>query len=289
MLSGGQIQREDSALLPTLQPNQLANNAWASCCSRGHRPMSLPESFRACCLPRIKVQGSPKIIKDPPQHGPTLLSNCPTLHIWRTALCSGLASSSQPRGKTQGSFLSPYMHSSWLSFTWNADSNLDDAFPPSKGGGGGGTITKMVTMVYWRWDSNLFGLHREPGTVLSVSPLGRWGNWGSEKSASFPWAHTTDMWRSRDSTSGLRGVRAWAAENYATLSESIPPSLAPQLLISLSLWRMVLTVPPSAAEQSLSREVSAVECFCSGPKRDRAHSPHGAVGCRPERCHNLLL
>ena len=57
--------------------------------------MSLPESFRACCLPRIKVQGSPGIIKDPP---PSMaLPSCPTVQPYTyEELLSVLASLALP-------------------------------------------------------------------------------------------------------------------------------------------------------------------------------------------------
>lgn len=203
------------------------------------------------------------------------LSNILSLHIWRAALSSGLAGPPWPRRKTLGSFLSPHLHSFCLSFIGNAGINLcpftmtsHPLEPGNKGGAGGGRVMIQITVVFWKWNINSFSLPKEVLKVLSVSPFGRWGNQGLKRSANFLWVHATDNWLSRDSTSGLLDIRAWALENYIILPELIPLSLIAQLKISL--------IPPKnsadCATQN-STEVDAVGSLCSDFKRVSLHSP----------------
>lgn len=128
-------------------------------------------------------------------------------------------------------------------------------------------VMKNITITYWKWTVSPLSPHGEPRKALSISPFGRWGNQDLESSGDFPRVHTTEGWPSRDAASGLLGISAWALKKCAILSESIPPSLILQLLISLILWKRVLTVPHST-------EVSAVGSFSSDLKCVSVHSPH---------------
>lgn len=142
-----------------------------------------------------------------------------------------------------GSFLCPYLHSFCLSFSWmpvsirfNLCPFIMPSHPLTPGNGGGGN--EKITIHYWKWNITSFSLYREPlmvlcDMVLPLSPFGRWGNWDSETSASFPWVHTTQERLSRDPTSGQLDIRAGALKNCTILSEWILPSPVPQLLILL--------------------------------------------------------
>lgn len=131
------------------------------------------------------------------------------------------------------SLLLPFLY---LNARFNRCPFIMPSHPLAPGNGGGGN--EKITIHYWKWDITSFSLYREPlmvlcDMVLPLSPFGRWGNWDSERSASFPWVHTTQERLSRDPTSGRLDIRAGVLKNCTILSEWILPSPIPQLLILL--------------------------------------------------------
>lgn len=225
--------REDLALLPMLQPHQLANNFWASCC-----PV-VPfwwycSTFKTLCLPGIQAWGSTGAAKDF-HHQPVLpsLSNLLSLYIWRTALCSVSAGPLWSRSSMPGSLLMLYLHSFRPDPFWKAGSSLGSFTLPScplkpgnEGGASssGGKEMEKIGAVYWKQNINSFNLH------LTNEETGKEGKLGKEREVCRLALSSHSWWM--DSVSGLLDIRAWALHSYTSLSGLNSPSPGPQLLTS---------------------------------------------------------